>query len=86
VKAGFLSKRETSGSFWESRSRWEDTIKINRQEISFENVGCIHLAHDSDQWQAVVNMVMKLRVSYNEHNFFTSLASSSRRTLLHGVS
>jgi hypothetical protein len=32
------------------------------KEIGWEGVHWIHLGQDSDQWQAVVNTVMKLRV------------------------
>jgi hypothetical protein len=35
---------------------------MDRGEIEFEDVDWIHLAQDRDQWQAVVNAVMKLRV------------------------
>jgi hypothetical protein len=31
-------------------------------EIRFEGVDWMHLAQDSEQWTALVNMVMKLRV------------------------
>jgi hypothetical protein len=42
--------------------RWEDNIKIDLREIGFGDVDCIHLAQDRDRWQALVNMVMNLRV------------------------
>jgi len=32
----------------------------------------MHLAQDRDQWRAVVDMVMKLRVSQKAGNFVTS--------------
>jgi len=42
------------------RCRWED-IRMGRREIT-EGVDWIHLAEDRDQWLAVVNTVMNLRV------------------------
>jgi len=36
------------------------------EETCYEGIHCIHLAQDKDQWQAVVNTVMNLRVSYKE--------------------
>jgi hypothetical protein len=50
-------------------------------------VDWIHLAQDRDQWQAVVNTVMYLRVPYNAGNFLSSWVtiSLSMITLLHGV-
>jgi hypothetical protein len=33
------------------------------KEIGMEGVDWIHMAQDTDQWQTLVNMVMKLQVS-----------------------
>jgi hypothetical protein len=42
--------------------RWEDNIKIDLDEAGCEGVGWINQAQDRDQWWAVVNTVMNLRV------------------------
>jgi len=42
--------------------RWEDNIRMGLREIGWEVVDWMHLAQDRDQWRAVVNMVMNLRV------------------------
>jgi hypothetical protein len=42
--------------------RWEDNIKMDLREIGFGNVDWIHLAQDRNRWQALMNMVMNLRV------------------------
>jgi hypothetical protein len=44
------------------RHRWEDNIRMDLGEIGWEVVDWIHLAQDRDQWRAVVNTVMNLRV------------------------
>jgi hypothetical protein len=37
-------------------------IHKNLMEIEWEGVDWIHVAQDTDQWRAVVNTVMNLRV------------------------
>jgi hypothetical protein len=44
------------------RHRWEDNIKMDLGEIGWGCVDWIGLAQDRDQWRALVNMVMNLRV------------------------
>jgi hypothetical protein len=47
----------------EKRHRWEDDIRMGLQETGLEGVDLMHLAQDGDQWRAVVNTVMNLRVA-----------------------
>jgi hypothetical protein len=44
------------------RSRWEDGIRKDLREIGWGSVEWIQLAQDRNQWQALVNTVMNLRV------------------------
>jgi hypothetical protein len=44
------------------RRRWEANIRTDIKEIVWEIVNWIHLAQDRDQWRAVVNTVMNLRI------------------------
>jgi hypothetical protein len=44
------------------RRRWVDNIKIDRREIGWDSMDWIDLAQDRDQWRALVNTVMNLRV------------------------
>jgi hypothetical protein len=41
-------------------SFWDDNIKMNYEEIGWENVDFIRLAQDRDKWRALVNTVMNL--------------------------
>jgi hypothetical protein len=44
------------------KRRWEDNIRIDLQKLGWKIVEWIHLAQDRDQWRALVNTVMNLRV------------------------
>jgi hypothetical protein len=45
------------------RHRWEDNIKMDLREVGWGGMDWINLAQDRDRWRALVNTVMKLRVS-----------------------
>jgi hypothetical protein len=45
------------------RRRWVDNIKMNfREKIGWNGVDWMDMAQDRDQWRALVNMVLNLRV------------------------
>jgi ribosome biogenesis protein Nip4 len=44
------------------RRRWEDNIEMILRNIGWNSNDWIYLAQDRDQWRALVNTVMKLRV------------------------
>jgi hypothetical protein len=44
------------------RRRWEDNIKMDLKDIEWGNMDLINLAHDRDQWRAVVSTEMNLQV------------------------
>jgi hypothetical protein len=44
------------------RRKWEDNIRMDLREIGWGGINWVHLAQDRDQWRALVNTVMKLRV------------------------
>jgi len=44
------------------RHRLENNIRMDIRETGWEGVYWIHLAHDGDQWQALVNTVMSLQI------------------------
>jgi hypothetical protein len=45
------------------RSRLEDNIKMDVQNVRCGCVDLIELAQDRDRWRALVNMVMNIRVT-----------------------
>jgi hypothetical protein len=45
------------------RRRWLNNIKIDLREIGWDGMDWIDLAQDRDQWLALVNMAMNLRVA-----------------------
>jgi len=40
----------------------EDDMRMDLTEIGSKDMDWVHLAQDSDQWRALVNAVMNLRV------------------------
>jgi hypothetical protein len=44
------------------RRRWVDNIKMDLRETGWYGMDWIALAQDRDLWQALVNMIMNLRV------------------------
>jgi hypothetical protein len=44
------------------KRRWVDNIKRDLGEIGWDGMDWIDLAQDRDQWRALVNTVMNLRV------------------------
>jgi len=57
-----LGKPEGKGPFGRPRSRWDDNIKMDLEEVGCGGMTWIELAQVSDRWQALVNTVMNLRV------------------------
>ena len=44
------------------RHRWRDNIKVNFQEVGWEDMDWIDLVQNRDSWRALVNAVMNLEV------------------------
>ena len=57
-----VGKPEGKRPLGRPRSRWEDNIKMDLQEVGCGGMDWIELAQDRDRWQALVDAVMNLRV------------------------
>jgi hypothetical protein len=57
-----VGKPEGKRPLGRPRNRWVDHIKLDLGEIGLDGVDWIGLAEDRDQWRALVNTVMNLRV------------------------
>jgi hypothetical protein len=62
----------------------EDNIKIDLGEIGWDGMHWIDLAQDRNQWRALVNTVMNLRVQLNAGKFLRgcTIGSFSRKAQL----
>jgi hypothetical protein len=58
-----VGKPEGKRPLGRPRRRWVDNIRMDLGEIGWDGVEWVDLAQDRDQWRALVNTVMNLRVS-----------------------
>ena len=59
---GFGRRPEGRRPLGRPRRRWEDSVKMDLQEMGWGGMGWIDLAKDRDRWWAFVNAVMNFRV------------------------
>jgi hypothetical protein len=57
-----VGKPEGKRPLGRPRRRWEDNIKADLQEVGFGCMDWIELAQERENWRALVNAVMNLRV------------------------
>jgi hypothetical protein len=57
-----VGKPEGKRPLGKPRRRWVDSIKIDLREVRWDGLDWIDLAQDRDQWRALVNTVMNLRI------------------------
>jgi hypothetical protein len=62
MHTGFWSENLKEKALERSRCKWHDNIRTDLREIGWEDVDWLHLAKDSDQQWALLNMVMNVRV------------------------
>jgi hypothetical protein len=53
-----VGKPERKRPLDRTRRRWEDNIRMGLEEIGWEDVHCMHVSEDRDQWRVPVNTVM----------------------------
>jgi hypothetical protein len=76
-----VEKPEGKRPLGRSRRRWVDNIIKDLREIGWNGVDWIDMAQDRDQWRALVNAVLNLRVPLNAGKFLNgcTISGSSRR-------
>jgi hypothetical protein len=57
-----MGKPEGKGPLGRPRRRWKYNIKIDLEDIGWGVMDWIDLARDRDQWLALVNTVLNVRV------------------------
>jgi hypothetical protein len=58
-----VGKPEKKRPLERPRRRWVDNIKMDLRETEWDGIDWIELAQDRDQWSALVNTMMNLRIS-----------------------
>jgi len=62
IRRVLVGKPEERRPLGRPRSRWDDNIKMDLQEVECGGMDWIELAQDRDMWRALVTAVMNLRV------------------------
>jgi hypothetical protein len=57
-----VGKPEGKRSLGRPRRRWVDNIEMDLREVGWDGVDWMDMAQVSDQWRALVNTVLNLRV------------------------
>jgi hypothetical protein len=57
-----VGKPERKRPLGKPRRRWVDNIKMYHREIGCDGMDWIDMVQDSDEWRALVNKIMNLRV------------------------
>jgi hypothetical protein len=57
-----VGKPEGKRPLGRPRRRWVDNIQMDLKEIGWDGVDSIDMAQDRDQWRALVNAALNLRV------------------------
>jgi hypothetical protein len=57
-----VGKPEGKRPLGRPRCRWEDNIRMDLREAGWGGMDWTYVAQDRDQWRALVNMVINLRV------------------------
>jgi hypothetical protein len=58
-----VGKLEGKRPLGRRRRRWEDNNKMHLREVGWNGVDWIDMAEKRDQWRALVNTILNLRVS-----------------------
>jgi hypothetical protein len=72
-----VGKPEGKRPLGRPRRRWVVNIKMDLREVGWDARDWIELAQDRDQWRALVNTVMNLRVPKIAGNFLNGCTIGS---------
>jgi hypothetical protein len=62
-EAVLMGKPEGKTPLGRYRRKWEKNIKMDLRETGWGGMDWVYLAHDRDQWWALVNTGINLRIS-----------------------
>ena len=76
-----VGKPEGRRTLERSKRRWENNIQMDLEEVVWGGMDWNHVAQNRDEWRAVVNAVLSIRIPSNAGNFSIAALLASQEVI-----